>query len=174
MPYVSLFLFSCAVLMWTMAQHQVEAPWTRWPAQDQASSCRPTLSTASVESPFSTALTVTMTSHLSPCPETPPLPVTCKLHKHMIFPSNYDTFKMHPNEMHTSVCRSLCLTFLLWWICVSCIFSGLVWGEVCMSTRMIVFFHVFSVIPNGTVSTSIYFFFKVVPLCNFEMNFQQI
>lgn len=75
-PFVS--VSSCTVSMWTMAHHQVAAPWTQWPAQAQASSCRPILSTANGESHFSTAPTVTMTSRPSLCPETPPLPVTCK------------------------------------------------------------------------------------------------
>lgn len=67
-----------AVLMWTMARHQAVAPWTQWPARAQASSCRQILSTANGESRSSTAPTVTMTSHPSLCPETPPLPVTCE------------------------------------------------------------------------------------------------
>ena len=61
-----------------MAHHQVEAPLTRWPAQAQASSYRPILSTANEESHSSTALTVTTTSPPSLCPETPPLQVTCE------------------------------------------------------------------------------------------------
>lgn len=79
---VCVFLPLCfspyAVLMWTMARHQVAAPWTPWPARAQASSCRPILSTANGESRSSTAQTVTTTSLPSLCPETPPLPVTCE------------------------------------------------------------------------------------------------
>lgn len=67
-----------AVLMWTMAHLQVAAPWTQWPAQARASSCRPTLSTAKGGSRSSIAPTVTMTSRPSLCPGTPPLPVTCE------------------------------------------------------------------------------------------------
>lgn len=72
------FFSSCAVSMWTMAHHQVAAPWTQWPARAQASSCRLILSTASGESRSCTAPTVTTTSRPSLCPETPPLPVTCE------------------------------------------------------------------------------------------------
>lgn len=68
----------CAVSMWTMAHHQVAAPWTPWPARAQASSCRLILSTASGESRSCTAPTATTTSRPSLCPETPPLPVTCE------------------------------------------------------------------------------------------------
>lgn len=66
------------VSTWTMGRHQVEAPWTLWPARAQASSCRPILSTANEESRSCTAPTATMTSRPSLCPETPPLPVTCE------------------------------------------------------------------------------------------------
>lgn len=69
---------SRAVSMWTMAHHQVAAPWTRWPARAQASSCRLILSTVSGESRSCTAPTVTTTSRPSLCPETPPLPATCE------------------------------------------------------------------------------------------------
>lgn len=68
----------CAVSMWTMAHHQVAAPWTPWPARAQASSCRLILSTVSGESRSCTAPTATTTSRPSLCPETPPLPVTCE------------------------------------------------------------------------------------------------
>lgn len=76
--FVPLSFSPYAVSMWTMARHQVAAPWTPWPARAQASSCRPILSTANGESRSCTAPTVTMTSHPSLCPGTPPLPVTCE------------------------------------------------------------------------------------------------
>ena len=75
-----------AVSMWTMARHQVAAPWTQWPARAQASSCRPILSTANGESRSSTAPTVTTTSPPSLCPETPPLPVTCECMLSLVSP----------------------------------------------------------------------------------------
>lgn len=74
----SLCLLCFTVLMWTMERHQVAAHWTLWPVRARASFCRPTLSTANGESRFSTAPTATTTSHLSLCPETPPLPVICE------------------------------------------------------------------------------------------------
>lgn len=67
-----------AVSMWTMARHQVEAPSIQWPAPARASSCRPTLFTANGESRSSTVRTATTTFPRSPCPETPPSPVTCE------------------------------------------------------------------------------------------------
>lgn len=67
-----------AVLMWTMAHLQVAAHWTQWPAQAQASSCRPILFTANGGSRSSIVPTVTTTSRRSLCPGTPPLPVTCE------------------------------------------------------------------------------------------------
>lgn len=67
-----------AVSMWIMARRQDAARWTRWPALVRVSSCKPTLSIASGGSRSCTAPTVTMTSHQSPCQETPPSPVTCE------------------------------------------------------------------------------------------------
>lgn len=71
-------LFFFPALTWTMARHQEEVLWTPWPVRAQAWSYRPTSCTVREGSPFSTARTVTMTCHPSPCPETRPLPVTCK------------------------------------------------------------------------------------------------
>lgn len=82
--FLVLFLLS-AVSTWTMEHHQVAAPWTRWPVQDRASSCRPTLSTASGGSRSCTAQTATTTSLPSPCPETPPSPVTCECFRPFFF-----------------------------------------------------------------------------------------
>lgn len=132
-----------AVSMWTMARHQVAAPWTQWPARAQASSCRPILSTANGESRSSTAPTVTTTSRLSLCPETPPLPVTCECM--MSFASTQAFIKC--TQMLPVVLNAVYSTFfsLSLWICVmaACLSDQVLklpcwslwpWWEVCMTS----------------------------------------
>lgn len=109
---LSLSFSPYAVSMWTMARHQVAAPWTQWPARAQASSCRPILSTANGESRSSTAPTVTTTSRPSLCPETPPLPVTCECT--VSFASTWTSIKY---TQTLSIERAK-LFFLPFWICV--------------------------------------------------------
>lgn len=77
-PLLCLFPLSSAASMWTMARRRDAALWTPWPALGQDSSCRPTLCTASGGSLSSTARTATMSCPPSPCPGTPPSPVTCE------------------------------------------------------------------------------------------------
>lgn len=110
--YFSLSFSPYAVSMWTMARHQVAAPWTRWPARAQASSCRPILSTANGESRSSTAPTATTTSRPSLCRETPPSPVTCECMMSFAFPWNFIWRKN--NQMLPIVLKVFFLFWPLW------------------------------------------------------------
>lgn len=68
------------VSMWRTAWQWGAAPWIPRPALAlEVWSYRPTFPTASGGNPSSTAPTLTLTFHPKVLPETPPLPVTCKI-----------------------------------------------------------------------------------------------